>query len=340
MKKENLSSVGIDFGSQALKAVRLDFDSGQPVLQQYIKLITSDDGTPFSDTETKEIIQANFKEWGLEKCQVHISMTIKDVIVRYLEVPKMNVSELRNSLQYEADRYLPFKLSDAYFDANILIDSLPKNEEQMWVVLVAVKKPRVDEKLKLLSDSNINIDSVDVTPIAVMNAFEAYAPQSMRKKAILLVDIGAVCSSVNIISEGTPYFTRDIDFGGFAVTQGLMGILNKKFGDAEQLKVKGEFKWEGPLLKLINSFISGIKTSIDYFEGKNEKTIESICMTGGSAGLIGLTEGLKKSLDRPVEVLNFKQGIDQSKIAEPAEFDKNSHEFAVSLGLAAKGKSE
>lgn len=337
MKKDASKSIGIDLGTQSLKAVLLDIKEESPKIESYQRVLISDGGESFSKAELVEVIKANLKGWVPSNGLVHLSVSSKDVIVRYIEMPKMKEAELKNSLQYEADRYLPFKLADAYFDTQVLLESLPQDATKMWIVLVAAKKSVVEKKIALFTEAGIHLDSVDVVPVALINAYEAFASVDMKKKAVLIIDVGAASSSINILSEGVPYLSREVDFGGNPINKLLMKSLSKEYAEVEKMKSVEGVKWEGPLLRLINSFLKTVKASLDYYEGKNEKTIEQIYLSGGSAAMPGLKELLSKEFDRPVDLIVFKDNLNRSALENPKEFDSFSHEFAVALGLAIKG---
>ncbi len=340
MKKETPFSIGIDIGTHSIKAILVDWRGEQPAIDHYLRLLVSDSGEAFSQAEMIELVQANFKDWAQKNASIHMSLSSKDVIVRYIEMPKMNEAELKNSLEYEAERYLPFKLADAYFDTHVLLEDVPDSEGKMWIVLVAAKKTMIDKKVEILSEAGIHLNSVDVGPIALVNAFETFSTQENVKKGILLLDVGAASSSINIISEGVPFLTREADFSGNAITKAFMKVLDKKFVEVEKMKFEEEMKWEAGALRLINAYIKSVKASIDYFEGKSEKTIDSVFLSGGSAVMPGFIELLSSELGKPVEKLTFASRLDRSRLSNSADFDENAHEFNVALGLIVKGKAE
>ena len=54
-------------------------------------------------------------------------------------MPKMTEEDLKNSLQFEAEKYIPFNVNEVIIDASIL-GQLPEEENQVRVLLAAAKK--------------------------------------------------------------------------------------------------------------------------------------------------------------------------------------------------------
>lgn len=338
MKKDSPLSVGFDLGGHTAKAVVLDFSGQEPVLKGFKKFLVSKEGHFLPRTELAGLIRENLEVWADESGKFVMAVSGKDVIVRYMEMPKMGLTELKNSLKYEAERILPFKLADAYFDTEIL-QTPAEAGKKMWVILVAAKKAVVDDRIQILKESGITPTCIDVEAASLINAYQNFCSPGEEKKGVFLIDIGAFMTITNILAGGIPFLSREIDFGGEPLTQALLKEGLADYEKAEAAKFEGKISWEGPVSKLLKPFVKEIKSSFDYFEASSDKTVEKVLLTGGSAPLRGFAHYLSAQINRPVEVFspgaNLKKELFSGYVEE---FNNTSHHYAGALGLAVRGR--
>lgn len=338
MKKEQLSTLGLDLGAHSAKAVLMDFVNKEPVLKGVKQFPISKEGKIFAQAKLITELKDRLGKWGQSAINVNMAISGKDVIVRFLEMPKMSVGELKAGLQYEADRYLPYQLSDAYFDTQILLDSLEGDENKMWVVLVAVKKIILEELYKLMQEIGFAPSCVEVVPTALFNALQAFGNAEDKEKDIFLLEMGAFSSIVNIMGKGVPYLTRDVDFGGEMLTRSLMKEKNLTYEKAQEEKTSPNVKWEGEWLKQIQPLVKAIKTSSMYFEGKADRAVEKILISGGMAKMSGLTDMLSTELNIPANIFSPAAQIKKELPEEESkQFEMNDSVFTCALGLAYRG---
>ena len=91
----------------------------------------------------------------------------------------MPLEDLRKSYIFELDKYFPFDPKSIYTDCSIL-DPEGK-DKKMLVLLAAVKKEMVDERLKLFKEAGLELNRVTINSIAIANAFNRLGPQVTRR---------------------------------------------------------------------------------------------------------------------------------------------------------------
>ncbi len=141
------SLLGLDIGSSCVKAVELT-RVGQGLV------ITGMGKAEVETPETVgEAISKAIKEGGIKCKRVCSSVSGRSVIHR--QVPMMTIpdAELKQAMEYEADKYIPFDVTEVQLDAQRLRegnegDSAPAG--QMKVLLVAAKKTLIEEHIHLL----------------------------------------------------------------------------------------------------------------------------------------------------------------------------------------------
>ncbi|MCD6405573.1 MAG: pilus assembly protein PilM [Planctomycetes bacterium] len=157
--------LGLDIGSSTVKGVELAKNGEKFAITGYAQAEIASAGT------LKEAIAAVLRDGRFKSKQVVSSVSGRSVIVRYINTPVMKPDELKSSMRFEADKYIPFELNE------VILDCLPLGREdgdngEMRVVLVAVKKEIVDEHVRILQEVGLYPCVIDVDCFALGNAFE------------------------------------------------------------------------------------------------------------------------------------------------------------------------
>jgi len=324
-------SLAIDIGVHSIKLIELQGKKNQLELTKCAKNLVS-----------KDDIKSSLKDLAasekLSSRRVNVSLSGPSVIVRYIEMPSMNKEELSSAIKFEAEKYIPFDINDAIVDCTIL-DKGPSGSSR--VLLVAARKDKVNSYIHMFKELGIDIATIDVDSVALLNAFQRVGLEKENKATFAIINIGAKFSNMNVISNGFPYFTRDILWGGMDVTNRIKDLKLMSLEEAEALKCKSNEKKEEivPIaMPSLEKLVSEVRLSFDYFETQFGKNIERLYISGGSSNLYNTAVFLKDNLDIDILTWNPFEGI--KIINEPVECmdAKNSHaQFAVAVGLALRG---
>ncbi len=270
----------------------------------------------------------------------------KGTLIRFFEMPKMTLLDLRKSLGFEADKYFPFPKNQIYLDCYIL-EKFKTEESKMLVLVAAVKKEIIDERMQLFNHVGIPVDFVGINAIAIANVWQeskltqssSPAAQGQESLVAAILDIGEEVSNLIIFQENSPLFIRDIFFGGRDFTKSISGAMGLDFNDAEYLKcnpLKENYKvvfnaCESVLMNLVPE----VRISFDYFTTEKNLMISKLYITGGGALLEGFAEYLAKNLEIPVEIWNplARLKTSSSITLDPIQATR----FSVALGLALYG---
>ena len=331
--------VGLDIGSAAVKAVKLSFSGDRTELSDFaIYPVKLEPGSTL-----KEMLQSHP---GIDEVNVAVSGT--STIVRYVEFPSMQGSELKQAMKYEAEKLIPFPMADVDIDTYILKQGLPDNK--MQVLLAAAKKEAIKQRLKMLEDAGLSAGVMDMETIALVNAFNfSYSEEeSVKKKTIAILNIGSSFSNLNIVDSGQPRLSRDIHIAGENFTQKISEVFSVSRLKAEELKVDpaalqtagGEADGK-KMVACVNSVLTNlateVRTSFDYFESQNATSVEKIFLSGGGATFAGLDEMLSNLLGIAVEYWDPFRKVFIPENIGASQLKSQSRSFAVALGLALRG---
>ena len=322
--------VGVDIGTNSIKLIELQDKKGKfELLKCAANTISGKD----VKTSLKDLLALS----KLSSKRANISLSGPSVIVRYIEMPPMNKEELRSAIKFEGGKYIPFDINEAILDSAVLDKSLSGAANR--VLLVAAKKDRVNGCMEMFKDIGLDIASIDVDAMAILNSFQRLGMENKWESVYAMINIGARFANMNIINKGYPCFTRDIIWGGADLTSRIKELLGLSLDEAEALKRSpGERKTEiaGALTPALEKFISEIRVSFDYFETQFGKNVERLYISGGTACLFNMRDFLKEDLGTEIVLWNPLEGIeildgsiDKSLINSPAQ-------FAVAMGLAMR----
>jgi Tfp pilus assembly protein PilN len=94
-------------------------------------------------------------------------------IFRYVELPLVVKENLKESLQYELEKYVPFPPDELYFDYQVISED--KKEGKLRLLLLTVKREAIDPFISLTHSSGITFFGIEVCSTAVANFFAVVA---------------------------------------------------------------------------------------------------------------------------------------------------------------------
>ncbi|MEE9219851.1 MAG: type IV pilus assembly protein PilM [Acidobacteriota bacterium] len=339
----NRSLVGLDIGSSSIKLVQLresGRDGGYRLENLGVAPLSPEaivDGAIMDSGLVVDVIQNLFRENKVKGADVALSLSGHSVIIKRVSLPTMNEEELAESIQWEAEQYIPFDIQDVNIDYQILQGDSMTAEGNMDVLLVAVKKSKINDYTSAIHQAGKTPMVVDVDVFALQNAFETnYAPEYDLSMA--LVNIGASVTNISIMQGANSVFWRDISIGGNQYTDAIQKELNVSYGRAESLKKGEEAPGENAeqlqqIFKQVNQDVcSEIQKTLDFFKATTAgEPVNKIVLSGGSCRVPGLQEMLAERFGVPIEMFNPFQAIQVSDKRFPQE---QIHDLAPTLAVA------
>jgi type IV pilus assembly protein PilM len=169
-----------------------------------------------------------------------------------------------------------------------------------------------------------------------------------NNEIIVIVNIGASITNINVIKGGVSIFTRDFTLGGNSITEALQEKYRASFEDAEKIKVEGlpsnnqeNLDLKNTILDFAEPICAEIERSIDYFRSTfGGEYIKHVFLSGGSAKINGLAAILSQRLNIETEIINpfLKIGYNKRNIdAKTLEGIRPIAAVAVGLGLRKMG---
>ena len=272
---------------------------------------------------------------------VVVSLSGKGTLIRHVDIPRMSSAELRKAFPLEADKYFPFPKETVYTDCFILDPN--GKEKKMSVMVAAVKKDIVEGRLKLLKECGVDPLSLTIVSVAVANTFAALppatcSPQELGGKAVALVDIGETLTSLMIMSDGIPRFTRDIFMGIGDVTRRVANTAGVPLAQARALCVMGapaghEVEVQKSVEAVLANLVAEIRLSFDYFSTERKLPVGRICLIGDGVYVPYVESVFAGHFDIPLVVWNPAEGLPTA--VDRDMFIKEGRRMITAIGLAA-----
>ena len=339
------SIVGLDLGSQVVKAVEITLEGSEPVITGFARSEIAPGG------ERSDAISELFTKARFRTKNVVTSVSGQSVVVRYITMPQMSDSELKQAIRFESDKYLPFDTDEVQIDCQRLERTPPMqgdagaNDEQMSVVLAACRNSFVDEQVQEIQGYGLNPMAVDVDAFALANAWELCGLSGVdysetEARAIALVDVGASCTAINVLADGETCFSREIGIGGQDMTQAAARRLGVDVAEAEAIKREAEGREAEvgrAISPVLEDLVSEISLSLDYVENREGLRVEEVLLTGGGVMAPGVVSFIEQATGRVARTWNPLEGLRVSADrVDVEELEQFASSLAVAIGLASR----
>jgi type IV pilus assembly protein PilM len=283
---------------------------------------------------------------GVKQRDYATSLSGHSVIIKRISIPAMAPEDLSEQIRWEAEQYIPFDINDVRLDYVVLEEGEPGGEN-MGVLLVAVKRDKVNDYVSVISQAGKSPVLVDVDAFAVQNAYEANYEVDPTK-VVALVNIGASVANINVLVRGQTSFWRDISAGGNQFTEALQREFNLSFEQAERLKrgqpvERYQPSDARPVLDTVSDELaSEIQKTFDFFGATaSEGPVDEIVLSGGCSLTPNLQQILREKFGVPTEMMDPLRRIQYRE----GDFDREwlrsiSPMLAVAVGLAIRRQGD
>jgi type IV pilus assembly protein PilM len=324
--------VGLDIGTTAARAAEVSVRRGQVVLEHLGQV-----GLPagavvdgeVADPETvATALRTLWRRARLGSKRVVLGVANQKVVVRLVDLPWMQPDELRRSLAYQAQDFLPIPVDEAELDYNVLGEHDGNAGQRLLrVLLVAAQKDMLAGHLRAVTMAGLQPVGVDLVPFALVRSLAPAA--ALAEGAEALIDVGARVTNIIVHENSVPRFVRIQLMGGQDVTDSLGRTLGLEPEAAEQAKLAAstgeadEAAGEA-VERQLGAFVDEVRGSLDFYQAQPDAVpLERVTVSGGGSLLGPLAQRLQDALRLPVEhgqalaaVRPGRLGLDDAQLAE------------------------
>ena len=263
------------------------------------------------------------------------SLPEKKAFLQVIKMPKMKEEELKTSVPFEAENYIPLPIEKVYLDFQIVSSS--NQIDHLDILIAALPKKIVDPYASCFKKAGLIPMALEVESQSIVRAV---IKNEISPFPLLIIDLGRSTTSFIVFSGYSPRFTSSVSISSQELTEAISKTLKLSLNEAEKLKLKHGLKDEKALkamTPLLIDLMGQAKKCIDYHHSHNGG-IKKILLCGNGANLKGLSAFVSSELKITVELANPWMNILPSSLKEvPGLSFKESLGYTTALGLALRG---
>lgn len=348
---------GIEIGQSALKALRCSLKNDEVVAEafdyiEYPKILSQPEADP--DELIAEALGKFLERNDSSRVKVCLSVPGQSGLAKFFKPPPVEVKKVADIVRYEARQQIPFDLNDVVWDYQMMPGSTVEEGYALEseVGLFAMKREMVYRQLQPLDAAGIEVDIIQLAPIAIYNMI-AYDRMHERVEndifdvdnppsSSVLLSIGTDSSDL-IVTNGFRIWQRSMPIGGNHFTRQLTKDLKLTFAKAEHLKRNAREAVDPKMIfqtmrPVFNDLVTEVQRSIGFFRSLNRKAeISELLVTGNTVKMPGLAAYLGKNLGIEVHVLDRFNRLSGEDVLSIPTFRDNAPTYAVAYGLCLQG---
>ncbi|MGA9162133.1 MAG: type IV pilus assembly protein PilM [Actinomycetota bacterium] len=369
--------VGVDVGSTAVRVAEVA--AGDiPVIVRAAQVPIAPGIVESGEVRQPEALAGALRQlWdtsGVKTKQVQLGVGNQRVVVREVALPWLPEKELRETLGFQVQEFIPMAADEAVLDFDPLGEIDQGGRRMVRILLVAAHRPMVNALVDAALAAKLDPQGIDLTPFAVTRAVgtgdEGLDLDARGDEAI--IDIGAQVTSICVHDRGVTRFVRMLPSGGRDITLALaagLGVTDdvaerlKRGESVEALEPRGEGdvppppqgEAGGPLppqadrtvslpppaeirdlaLTRALSFVDEIRSSLEFYAAQMPNArLGRVLVVGGGSRLEGLLDLLQERLPVPVDRGRLFERV-KSEVELSAEASTEAEAvLSVAVGLA------
>ena len=332
---------GIDIGQVALKAVKLRNVEGELQVEAF-DIIEHSKILSEPDADQKQLIRSALEQFlarnNVSESLVAVAVPGQSSFTRFVKLPPVDAKKIPDIVRYEAEQQIPFPIDEVIWRWQTFVDP---DSPDMEVGIFAMKQIDVHEMLDRFTEVGLNVEFVQMAPLALYN-FMMHDGQASPEGATLLADVGADKTDL-VVADGPRMWTRTIQIGGNNFTEALVKAFKLSFSKAEKLKrtattskyAKQVFQAMRPVFA---DLVQEIQRSIGFYTATHRDTrFKRILGLGDGFRLPGLQKFLEQNLNISVVPVDSYNKVTPSPTVSAPQFTENVLSLAVAYGLALQG---
>lgn len=334
----------LDIGTNAIRVVQLN-SAGQGqwnlVAHAYVPVdsrVTSSDSAE-ARRKLGEIIMTAIGQSNIKTKNVVIGLPSSKTFTTVIDVPNLADAELKATMKYQIDQYIPMSVDDAKVDWALLGPSL-REQNMQEVIISSTAKAYSEERLELVEALGLNVIAAEPDPIAMVRAL---VPPNASTTAMIMLDMGEMATDLAITYGDAPRLVRTIPTGVSSLIKAAVQNLNVQDDQARQFILKfglAPDRLEGQVFHAVestlDSFAAEVTKSIKFFQTRYPNVPINATLLSGFAAIIpmlndylGSKTGVQALAANPWQGVHLSD-VDQQQLAAVAS------EFTIAVGLAKR----
>lgn len=340
--------IGLDVGSTAVRAAELT-EGSPPTVVRAAQVPLPGGAVENGEVRGVEAVSEALRElWtrgGFKSRKVWMGVGNQRVVVREIALPTMPEKELRQSLGFQVQEFIPMPVDEAVLDYHLIEELEVDGRQMLRLLLVAAQKVMVDALVASATNAKLEPMGLDLVPFAMVRAVGATGAgmELERTGDEAVVDVGAHVTNIVVHASGETRFVRILPSGGRDITVAIARGLSVDDEVAERLK-RGEIVEEVDVtpeqalqvaMQRATQFVDEIRSSLEFYTAQTQGArIDRLLVSGGGSKLQGFIDILRQRIPVTVEPGRvFSKVGSQLSLSEDAQAEAEPV-LATAVGLA------
>jgi type IV pilus assembly protein PilM len=339
--------VGLDVGTRTVHVAEVA-SRGGPAITNFGGVALPDnavrEGEVMDPTAVAQAIRELVGAAKLKNKRVHLGVANQRVVVRQIELPWMPEDELRSSLPFQVQEFIPIPVEEAQLDYHVLEEVTNEDGARgLRLLLVAAHRDMISGLMEAVQQAGLKPVSIDLNPFAQLRTMSR--DTALEQGPEVLVDVGAGVTDIVVHERSVPIFVRILVLGSDDITEALSSGLSIDREAAELIKQGGLHAADQSARSIMEEqtrkFVEEVRGSLDYYrtQVRTGGPVQRILVSGGGALLDGLADRLSNATNLPVQIANpFDRFQVKGTSFGPEELAQVGPALATAIGLALGGQ--
>lgn len=286
------------------------------------------DGEVIDEAAVAAQIRHLWSATGFSGKRVILGVGDRHVVVRQVELPAMSPAQLKKTLPFQVQDYLPMPVDQAVLDFHQTGAYTTESGEHVRGLLVAASRVGVMSAVQSVRAAGLRPVSVDLNSFALLRSVGAGPSQPGLTEAI--VDVGARVTNLVVHTGGVPQIVRILFMGGQSVTEALSERVGMAPMEAEAFKQEfgvlpapPEYSVASQVVEnAVQSLVDEVRGSLDYYASSGMNPVARVVVSGGGSSLAGMPARLADAtrltvvVGNPIAQLEIGDtGLDEKQMA-------------------------
>lgn len=333
----------LDIGTNAIRVVQLEkagVDSWSLKAYGYAgidsKMAAAD--SPEARKRLGEVIVTAVGQSGIKATDVVIGLAAQKTFTTVIDVPTMPEAELKGTMKYQIERYIPSSINETKVDWKLLGQSLhdPKQQE---VLITSTAITYAEDQLEFIEGLGFNVIAAEPDPLAMIRSLLPAGVADAR----LLIDMGEMSTNLAVTYGDAPRLVRTIPIGLSTLLKAIVQNLNVQEDQARQFVLKfglAPDRLDGQVLRALDAtlenFVGELMKSTKFFQTRYPNiSVGGILIAGYTASIPRFNEYISSKMNIAVTPANPWQKVRVSQ-AHQQQLLPVMNEFATVVGLAQR----
>lgn len=341
-------SVGLDIGTTAVRAAQVEVQgnarTGGVSLQRYheiaLPLGAVRDGEVADQGMVSQALTRLWSEGHFDTREVILGVGNQRVVVRELDIPSMPLDQIRTSLPFHVQDFLPVSTDEALLDFYPTGELDGEHGRVLQGMMVAAQRDTVSANVIAAEGAGLKPMSVDLAAFGLMRSL---LRGEVAMRTVAIVAVGARMTTVVVASQGLPQLVRIIPSGGQQITDAVASSAGVVVSEAERLKreigvgfspVRGRESLTEVVNSVAGSLVEAIRNTVSFYAGSHSHAaLEGLVLTGGGVQLPGLGQYIASSCRLPATLGNPLAGVSVARGLDLSRFAGQEASMSLAIGL-------